>query len=308
MRQRPGLGIFLILLMAACFAALDTSVKLLGAFMPVLLLLWARYAFQAVAMGTWLLLRPGLNFRVAHPKFQLARGALLMTASVMSFVGLKYMPLAEFTAVGMLTPVVVTLLAALFLNEAVSGLRWALVISGFAGALIVIRPGSGVFGWVAGFPLLMALAYGSFQVLTAKLAALEQPLTTHFYTGLVGLVAITPVLLLSGIDVLPVLRSAPPLHLVLLLALGAFGTAGHLFLILALGLAPTATLMPFIYAQIAFALASSAWVFAHLPDNWAWLGMGIIAASGAATVWLNVGTSSAARRPDSAVTADTTAD
>jgi drug/metabolite transporter (DMT)-like permease len=308
MRQRPGLGIVLILLMAACFAGLDTSVKYLGAFLPVLLLLWARYAFQAVVMGLWLVLRPGPGFRVAHPKFQIARGALLMTASITSFVGLRYMPLAEFTAVGMLTPVVVTLLAAIFLGERVSALRWALVISGFAGALIVIRPGSGVFGWVAAFPLLMALSYGSFQALTAKLAALEQPLTTHFYTGLVGLVSITPVLLFSGIDMPSVLRAAPPLQWALLLAVGAFGTAGHLFLILALGLAPTATLMPFIYAQIAFALVSSGVVFAHVPDVWAWVGMGIIAASGAATVWLNVSTSSPARRPVSAVTADTTAD
>ncbi len=308
MHQRPGLGIFLILLMAACFAALDTSVKYLGAVVPVLMLLWARYAFQAVAMGAWLLLRPGPGFRVAHPKFQLARGVLLMTASVMSFVGLKYMPLAEFTAVGMLAPVVVTSLAALFLNEPVSPLRWALVITGFAGALIVIRPGSGVFGWVAAFPLLMALAYGSFQALTAKLAALEQPLTTHFYTGLVGLVSITPVLLLSGVDVGAVLRAAPTHHVVLLLALGAFGTAGHLFLILALGMAPTATLMPFIYLQIPFALAASALVFAHLPDGWAWLGMAVIAVSGAATVWLNVRTASPVRRPDSPVAADTTAD
>lgn len=308
MRRHPGFGIVLILLMAACFAALDTSVKYLGAFVPVLLLLWARYAFQAVAMGLWLVLRPGPGFRVAHPKFQLARGALLMTASITSFVGLRYMPLAEFTAVGMLTPVVVTILAALFLGERVSPLRWALVMSGFAGALLVVRPGSGVFGWVAAFPLLMALSYGSFQALTAKLAALEQPLTTHFYTGLVGLVSITPVLLFSGIDAPAVLRAAPPLHWGLLLAVGAFGTAGHLFLILALGLAPTATLMPFIYAQIAFALVSSGIVFAHVPDAWAWVGMGIIAASGAATVWLNVSASSPARRPNSAVAADTTAD
>lgn len=308
MRQRPGLGIFLILLMAGCFAALDTSVKFLGVFVPVLLLLWARYAFQAVVMAVWLLLRPGTGFRVAHPKFQIARGALLMTSSVMSFVGLRYMPLAEFTAVGMLTPVVVTILAALFLDERVSTLRWALVFAGFAGALIVIRPGSGVFGWVAGFPLLMALSYGSFQVLTAKLAALEQPLTTHFYTGLVGLVFVTPVLWFSGLDALSIVRSAPPLHWLLLLAVGAFGTAGHLCLIFALGMAPTATLMPFIYAQIGFALAASGWVFSHVPDSWAWLGMCIIAASGAATVWLNVRSAAPSRRPDSAVAADTTAE
>jgi drug/metabolite transporter (DMT)-like permease len=306
--QRHGLGVVLILLMAACFAGLDTSVKYLGAFMPVLLLLWARYAVQAVVMAVWLACSRKLSFRAAHPRFQLMRGALLMSSSVISFIGLQYMPVAEFTAVGMLTPVVVTILAALFLNEAVSPLRWALVFAGFAGALIVIRPGSGVFGWVAALPLLMALCYGSFQALTAKLASLEHPLTTHFYTGLFGLALVTPVLLLSGIDVNSLLRSASAWHLGLLLAVGAFGTAGHLCLILALGLAPTATLMPFIYAQIAFAVASSAVVFQHVPDVWAWLGMAVISASGGATVWLNVKAATAQRRPASAVAVDTTAD
>lgn len=308
MRQRSGLGIVLILLTAACFAALDTSIKLLGAFMPVLLLLFARYAFQAVAMALWLAASPTPGFRTSHPKFQFVRGLLLLTASVMSFVGLQFMPVAEFTAVGMLTPVVVTLLAALFLNERVSRLRWALVIAGFSGALIVIRPGSGVFGWVAAFPLLMALSYGSFQVLTARLAAMEHPLTTHFYTGLVGMLWVTPILWFSSVEALAILRSAPIWQLMLLLGVGAFGTAGHLCLIFGLGLAPTATLMPFIYTQIAFALAASGLVFGHLPDGWAWLGMGIIAASGAATVWLNLSASAQARRPVSTVGADTTAD
>ena len=308
MRQRPLLGILLILSMAACFAALDTSIKFLGAFMPVLLLLWARYAFQAVAMGVWLFRNATPGFRPAHPKFQLVRGALLLTTSCISFVGLQHMPVAEFTAVGMLAPVVVTILAALFLDEPVSRLRWALVFAGFAGALIVIRPGSGVFGWVAAFPLLMALCYGGFQVLTAKLAALEHPLTTHFYTGLVGLVLVTPAMLLGGTEVLSTLRAAAAPHWFLLLAVGAFGTAGHLCLILALGMAPTATLMPFTYTQIAFALAASGLVFRHVPDGWAWLGMAIIATSGTATVWLNVRAPTRARRPDSAVTADATAD
>lgn len=306
--QRPFLGIVLILLMAALFVGLDTSVKYLGAFMPVLLMLWARYAFQAVAMALWLLRPSSPGFRAAHPKFQFVRGALLMTTSIISFIGLQYMPVAEFTAVGMLTPVVVTILAAIFLNERVSRVRWVLVIAGFAGALIVIRPGSGVFGWVAAFPLVMALCYGAFQALTAKLSALEHPLTTHFYTGLVGMVVLTPALLLSGIDVPGVLRAASPSQIALLLAVGAFGTVGHLCLILALGLAPTATLMPFIYTQIAFAVAASALVFRHVPDGWAWVGMGVIALSGAATVWLNVRAATQARRPLSPVAADTTAD
>jgi drug/metabolite transporter (DMT)-like permease len=187
-RSNPGLGVGLVLLMGACFAVSDTTIKYLGGLLPVLFLLWARYLFQASAMALWLVRRGSPGFRTAHPKFQWVRGALLLFTSAMAFFGLQVMPVAEFTALGMLTPVVVTLIAALMLREPVSGMRWVLVWGGFVGALIVIRPGSGVFGWAALFPLSMALCYGFFQVLTSKLAALESPFTTQFYTGFSGVV------------------------------------------------------------------------------------------------------------------------
>jgi drug/metabolite transporter (DMT)-like permease len=307
-RSRPALGIALILVMALCFATLDTSVKYVGAFLPVLVILWSRYAFQALVMGVWLAwkrLRSGEHlFRAAHPKFQAVRGALLLSTSSLSFYGLQLMPVAEFTAVAMLTPVVVTLLAAAVMREHVSLPRWALVLGGFGGALIIIRPGSGLFGWAAAFPLALACAYGVFQVLTSRLASLEHPLTTHFYTGLVGTVALSLALWLSPVDIVPPLRQASGLQWALLVLIGAMGTAGHLFLILALGVAPMSVLMPFTYAQIACAMGVSWLVFRHVPDGFALLGMLVIAACGAASVWLNVREAAARRAPDSVVAAD----
>lgn len=298
-RPRPGVGIAWIVAMAACFACSDTLIKYLGGFLPVLLLLWARYAFQAGAMALWLARRGGAGFATAHPKFQWMRGTLLLFTSGMSFFGLQLMPVAEFTALGMLTPVVVTMLAAWVLHEPVSRMRWALVCGGFVGALIVIRPGSGVFGWTAVFPLLMALCYGGFQVLTSRLASLESPYTTHFYTGFSGALMVTPLLLLNAPEIAVAVRAASGTHVALLLAIGAFATVGHLCLIFAFGNAPMATLMPFIYVQIAWALATSWLVFRHVPDAWAWFGMAVIAACGAASAWLNV------RRAVSVVEADT---
>jgi drug/metabolite transporter (DMT)-like permease len=178
-------------------------------------------------------------------------------------------------------------------------MRWALVCGGFVGAVIVIRPGSGVFGWAAVFPLLMALCYGGFQVLTSRLASLESPYTTHFYTGFSGALMVSPLLLLNGPEILGAVRAAPGTQIALMLAIGAFATVGHLCLIFAFGTAPMATLMPFTYVQIAWALATSWLVFRHVPDGWAWFGMAVIAACGATSAWLNV------RRPVSAVEADT---
>ncbi len=323
-RHRPGLGIALIVLMAACFAALDNSIKYLGAFMPLMFLLWWRYAFQAVAMGAWLLFdslrRPAaaagaaagqaallaspaggawpaggtalpsrwVAFQTAHPRFQVLRGLLLLTTSALSFMGLRYMPVAEFTAINMLTPVGVTLLAGWVLHEHVSRLRWALVIGACFGALIVIRPGSGLFGWAVFFPIAGALTYASFQVLTRRLAALESPYTTHFYTGLTGMLAMTPLLWFIASDIASALRAATAGQMVLVVAAGALGTVGHLFLIVAFGLAPTSVLMPIFYVQIAIAAALGWLLFRTVPDSWGWVGMGIIAACGAASAWLNV--------------------
>jgi drug/metabolite transporter (DMT)-like permease len=307
--QRPGLGIVLIVLMSACFAVMDTTVKYLGAFVPILLVLWCRYAFQALAMAAWLARarhRPGgAGFRAAHPRFQAVRGLLLLATSALGFFGVQHLPVAEFTTINMLTPVIVTLLAAWLLHERVSALRWVLVAGGFAGALVIIRPGSGLFGWAVLFPLGAACCYASFQVLTSKLSALESPFTTHFYTGLVGTLVLTPVLAASLWWAPHPLAGVPASVLALLALIGALGTAGHLMLILALGMAPTATLMPFIYVQIGMAGLVGWLVFGHAPDRWGWFGAAIVAACGAGSIWLNAREAAAARRPTSPVTADT---
>ena len=310
--QRPALGIGLILLMVSCFASMDSTIRYLGGFLPVLLILWARYSVQAISMTVYLGQqrlrgRAGV-FRAAHPKFQLVRGLLLLATSAMSFYGVQYMPVAEFTAINMLTPVLVTLLAALVLHERVSRLRWALVVGGFAGALIVIRPGSGLFGWAVLFPLAGALFYAAFQTLTSKLSALENPYTTHFYTGITGMLLLSLLLAAGPIPVWQTLSQAPAWQWGLLLFIGVLGTSGHLFLILALGLAPTGTLMPFVYAQIGVAAAIGWFAFGHAPDRYAWLGMAVLSASGALSAWLNVREAQAQRRPPSPVLQDTIAD
>ena len=271
-----------------CFASMDTVTRLTGRFVPVLLILWIRYAFQALVMTVWLACSKTSGFCALHPRFQAQRGALLLGTSAMSFFGVQYMPVAEFTAINMLTPVLVTLLAAWLLREHVSRLRWALVAGCFAGALIVIRPGSGLFGWAVLFPLGSALTYAGFQVLTSKFSALESPYTTHFYTGLTGTLILTPFLLLSPIDIAGTLAHMQAPHLALLLLIGSLGTVGHLLLILALGTAPASTLMPFMYMQIAMAAGVGWLIFRHVPDSWSWIGMAVIAACGATSAWLNV--------------------
>ncbi len=215
------------------------------------------------------------------------RGALLLVTSALSFFGLQHMPVAEFTAIGMLTPLLVTLLAALLLREPCRRCAGLLVAGGFVGALIVVRPGSGLFGWAVLLPLAMAFTYASFQVLTSKPAALEHPLTTHFYTGLVGTLIAALLLASRSMWAARTARRRRWTGRCCWLV----GLAGHLgppVLILALGMAPTAMLMPFIYTQIAFASCSAGWSSAMCPTAGRWVGMAVIAACGAAAAWLNM--------------------
>jgi drug/metabolite transporter (DMT)-like permease len=285
--HRPTLGIVLMVAAAACFASLDTTTRYLGAMLPVTLMLWVRYALHSVVMALWLASRGG-TFRTTHPRFQLLRGMLLLGSSTLAFFGLRYMPVAEFTAIVMLTPVLITMLAAWMLHERVSLLRWSLVCGGMVGALIVIRPGSGLFGWAVLMPLAAAFSNAGFQLLTSRMGGSESALTTNFYTGLIGTLILTPLLMTGAVDVGGVLRAASTQQHALLLALGAFGTAGHLLLIMSLSRAGTATLMPFLYTQIAFAALVGWLVFRAVPDFWGWIGMAVIAACGAASAWLNV--------------------
>jgi drug/metabolite transporter (DMT)-like permease len=115
----------------------------------------------------------------------------------------------------------------------------------------------------------------------------EDPYSTHFFTGLTGTALLTLMLLVSPVDVWGLLRAQPLSRLGLMAMVGALGTAGHLFLILALHKGRPATLMPFLYSQIAFAAGIGYLWLGARPDATGFAGMGVIAACGAASVWLN---------------------
>jgi drug/metabolite transporter (DMT)-like permease len=281
--ERILAGIGLVLLAVACFTTLDTATKLSTAGVPILMGVWFRYAFQAVATTAVLLPLQGTALlRTRHPKYQLLRGALLLASSTLAFLSLRYMPLAEFTSVVLIAPLVITLLAATTLKEQVSPLRWALVAGGFLGTLVILRPGGNAFSWAVLLPIGLVLTNAWFQVLTSKLARTENPLTMHFYTGWVGT-------LIASLA-LPFAWTALPgwEWWALLCLMGFMGTVGHFILILAYQRAPASTLTPYLYAQIAFAMLGGWLIFSQVPDRLSLIGISMIAVCGAAGAWLTV--------------------
>lgn len=276
-------GIALALIALACFATLDTTTKYVTLSVPVLMALWFRYMFQAIITTAVMLpLHGRALLRTQHPKYQALRGVLLLVTSLLAFLSLKYMPVGEFTAIVMITPLVITLLAATTLGEKVSHLRWALVGGGFVGTLVIIRPGAEVFDWTMLLPLALVITNAWFQVLTSKLAKTENALTMHFYTGWVG--ALLACLALPFVWTMPDHWG----QWAGLALMGIMGTVGHFLLILAYGRAPAATLTPFLYAQIGFATLGGWLAFSHVPDHWSMIGIVMISVCGAAGAWLAV--------------------
>ncbi len=262
---------------SACFAILDTTTKRVTMVVPVVMAIWARYFFQALLTTAVVLPLRGLAvFQTQNPRQQLTRGVLLTLVTGLAFLSLKLLPVAEFTAIVMTVPLLVTLLAACTLGEHVSPQRVWLVCGGFVGTLIIVRPGTAVFGWTLLIPLALVLVNAAFQLLTSKMARTEDAFTTQFYTTWVGTVLTSVPLFWFWV---PVTETRVLLELMLM---GVAGVTGHFLLIMAFERSPAGTLMPYMYAQIGFAMLGGWLVFDHVPDHFSLLGIGLIALCGTA--------------------------
>ena len=273
-------GVACIVLAVACFGALDTASKLATATVPLVMALWVRSLVQTVATAA--VFGPGLGrhlLRTAHPGRQLLRGLMLVTTNGLAYLSLAVMPVAEFSAVVMLLPLVLTVLAAWQLHEPVSGLRWLCVGAGCAGTLLVIRPGRALFEWATLLPLLLVAIGAGFQLLTRVMTRHDSPGTIHLYSGLTGLVLTSAALPFFW-------RELPPATWALLGLMGLLGATGHLLLIMAYQRASVARLTPYLYLQIVFGAIGGWLVFSQWPDGWAALGILVIGVAGVFGTWL----------------------
>src|SRR5512145_73455 len=140
--SRPLKGILLTCVAVFAFASLDSLSKYLTAFNSVLMILWVRYLAQTCLLAAWQLPRHGLRvLKVNCPGLQVLRGLSLLSISLFFLFALRYLPIGEATAVHFLTPLLVILLAIPMLGERASLAQWLLVVVGFAGVLIIVRPG-----------------------------------------------------------------------------------------------------------------------------------------------------------------------
>lgn len=280
--QHPLRGILLFMLALMLFALLDATAKHLTATFAVPLLVWARYTLHFVIMLVFV--APSMRsqlIRTDNLALQVVRALALVGTTGFAMMAFRSMPLAEATAVLFLAPLLVTLLAGPFLHERIGAGRWAAVIVGFAGVLLIARPGgalnlAGVLWALAG-----AACYAAYQILTRRLSHAEHPLTLLFYTALVGTAVMSLALPWFWFEFSP-----GPLQWLMIASLGFYGGVGHFILIRAFRLAPASTLTPFGYTQLIWAGLLGWLVFDNVPDAVTATGMAVIAASG---LWLALG-------------------
>lgn len=257
-----------------CFSGLDATAKWLSRSLDPMLVVWARYAasvaFVSVVINPWT--APGL-LRTRRPWLQAARSLVLLVSTALNFVALQYLQLDQTTSILFMTPLIVALLAGPLLGEWVGPRRLAAIAVGFLGVLIVTRPGLGMHP-AALLSVAGAVCYAFYGVWTRMLAGTDSSRTTMFYSGIAGVVVLTPAL--------PLIWTTPPSFGVIagMVAVGAFGALGHWLLILAHARAPAAVLAPFIYTQLLWMITLGYVFFGDTPDRFTLIGGAIVTASG----------------------------
>jgi drug/metabolite transporter (DMT)-like permease len=271
----PLRGILLMVAAVGVFVLMDTTAKYLSRWYPVPSIVWARFAANLAILLVFLAARGELRrLRTARPGIQIARGLLLAGATVLFFTSLSVLPLAEAAAIAFVMPLFLAALAVPLLGERLDGARLAAILVGLLGALLIVRPGSGVFTLYALLPMAMALCNALYQILTRKVAGLEHPLTSLVWGAIVGAV------LFSAVAPFVWVTPQQPGHWVLLGVIGLLASVGHYLLIRAFDHASATLLAPFSYSGLVWAMLLGLAVFGDFPDAWSLGGMAVIVASG----------------------------
>ena len=267
------LPILLMIGAVFCFASMDATAKYLMKEIGPAQTIWARYTVQALLVTVLILPKISIYGKTKYPKLQFVRSVALMMATTLFFFAFSRLGLAEASAIFNISPVLITLGAFLFLREQIGPRRVIGILVSLLGALIIIRPGSGVFTIYAILPLGAAIFYSTYSLATRFVGTDESPWTSLFYSAIFGAICYSIYIVFHWN---PMSNNA----LLLTIIIGLFGTTGHICLIKALTLGEASLVAPFIYTNLLFTTIWGVVLFGNFPDFWTIAGALIIVAAG----------------------------
>ena len=259
---------------AALFACLDATAKYLGQTMSSLDIVWLRYATHALLLAIFLRVWNHFEaFRTKKPWMHLLRGMHLLGATLFNFWALKYLQLAEASAIMFCSPLIVTALAGPILGEKVGLRRWVAVGVGFVGVLIVTRPGTGAMHWAVILSFISVSNYAMYALLTRRMNKTESAESLLMLSALVGVGVMSPFAYSA-------ITSLKGWHWPIAFMMGAFGAVGHYALVISHRIASASLLAPFIYTQMVWMILFGYIIFGDTPDMMTLVGTAIIAGAG----------------------------
>jgi drug/metabolite transporter (DMT)-like permease len=257
------------------FPFMNAAVKLLSPHYPSMQITWARFTGHLIVMllvflpqYRWTLLQ------TRQPLVQIGRSMLMLASNLVFVMAIGRVPLATASAIGFTAPLIVTALSVPLLHESVGWRRWAAVLVGFAGALLVIRPGKGLADPAVLLILLSSLTYALYQIATRWVSRYDNAATGIVFAALAGSLVLS--LAMPFILVMP--RTL--LDGTLFCCLGLLGGLGHYLVIRAFQIGRAAVIAPLGYVELIGSTVLGYLIFGHFPDLWTWVGAGVIIASG----------------------------
>src|SRR5882757_565820 len=278
--SRPLLGMLYMCAACTLFPIMNGFVKLLAVTYEPTQIVWFRIVIHLVLVALVFTPRMGLDlFRTHRIGLQFLNSVMMLLSTLLFFSAVKYVGVAEAIAVSFVAPLAVVFLAWPILGERITPMRVAAVVVGFAGVLVVIRPGSALFQWASVLLLGSAICYAIYQIIIRRLAGVDHPATSIFYSVLLGAI------LMSMLVPFVWLTPKSWVDWLLLLSLGALGGAGHYCVARAMTYASANFVAPFNYTQMIGSVIVGYLMFAEVPDLYTWLGTALIVGAGLLVGW-----------------------
>jgi drug/metabolite transporter (DMT)-like permease len=275
--ERPLRGVAMLLGATVLFSLSDATAKYLTGTLPAIEIAWVRYVVFTLMAAAPLVRTGRAGARARRPVLQVLRGLGVVGSAVLFIASLASLPMADAATVGFASPLLITMLSVPFLGERVGLGGWLAVLTGFAGVLIVARPGTSEFHPAVLLVLLSSLCWSAAMLITRRMAATERSSATVLWTACTGLGLLTVLL--------PFVARVPDAaSLGLALCIGVISSGGQWLTILAYRHAAASVLAPLSYAQLIWSSTLGYLVFGAAPDGWTLVGAVIIAASGFYTV------------------------